>query len=33
MDPFVELTTEMSLLTEKLRVSQVVNEHYQRVRS
>ena len=33
MDPFVELTTEMSLFTHQLRVSQIVNEHSQRVRS
>ena len=33
MDPFVELTTKMSLLTQKLRVSQIVNEHHQTMRS
>ena len=31
MDHFVELTTEMSLLTLQLRLRQMTNEHYQRV--
>ena len=33
MDPFVELTAEMSLITQQLKVSQIVNEHHQRVRN
>ena len=33
MDPFVELTTELSLLTQQLRVSHIVNEHHQIVRN
>ena len=33
MDPFVELTTEMSILIQQLRVSQTVDGHHQRVRS
>ena len=31
MDPFGELTMEMSLLTQQLRMRQKVNEHHQRV--
>ena len=29
----MELSTEMALLTEQLRMRQIVNEHHQRVRS
>ena len=31
MDPFMDLTIEMSLLTQQLRVSQTANEHHRRV--
>ena len=33
MDPFVELTIEMSLLIQQLRMGQMTNEHHQRVRN
>ena len=31
MDPFMELTTEMALLTQQLRLKQMTNEHHLRV--
>ena len=33
MHPFMELSTEMTLLTQQLRMRQIANEHHQRVRS
>ena len=31
MDPFMELSTEMTLLTQQLRLRQITNEHHRRV--
>ena len=31
MDPFMEMTTKMNLLTQQLRSRKMVNEHYRRV--
>ena len=31
MDPFMELSIEMTFLTQQLRLRQMANEHHQRV--